>query len=95
MSLTNCKECGKEISSNAISCPGCGNLIKPLVIEQTKKKWKVVQLISVLLIIVSVFMFVVNLPNESSNAKYWWLLLVIVSFITLGIGKFGAWWNNR
>ena len=25
MALTKCKECGKEISSNAVNCPGCGN----------------------------------------------------------------------
>jgi len=29
MSLIKCSECGKEVSSKAQSCPGCGNPIKP------------------------------------------------------------------
>lgn len=28
MSLIQCSECGKQISSNAVSCPHCGNPIK-------------------------------------------------------------------
>ncbi len=28
MALVNCKECGKEVSDRAISCPNCGNPIK-------------------------------------------------------------------
>lgn len=28
MSLINCSECNKQVSSNAISCPNCGNPIK-------------------------------------------------------------------
>lgn len=27
MSLINCKECGKEVSSKARNCPGCGAII--------------------------------------------------------------------
>ena len=29
MALMKCSECGKEVSSQAQSCPGCGNPIKP------------------------------------------------------------------
>ena len=29
MALIKCSECGKEVSSKAQSCPGCGNPIKP------------------------------------------------------------------
>lgn len=28
MSLIQCSECGKQVSSNALSCPNCGNPIK-------------------------------------------------------------------
>jgi len=29
MSLINCPECGKQVSSKAPACPGCGNPISP------------------------------------------------------------------
>lgn len=34
MALINCKECGKEVSDQAESCPNCGNIIK----EKAKSK---------------------------------------------------------
>ena len=30
MALIKCSECGKDVSSNALSCPHCGNPIKPV-----------------------------------------------------------------
>lgn len=31
MALIKCSECGKEVSSNASSCPHCGNIINASV----------------------------------------------------------------
>lgn len=31
MALIKCRECGKEVSSNAASCPHCGNIINTSV----------------------------------------------------------------
>jgi uncharacterized protein (DUF983 family) len=34
MALIECKECGKQISSEARSCPSCGYEMKPHPLEQ-------------------------------------------------------------
>jgi DNA-directed RNA polymerase subunit RPC12/RpoP len=35
MALTNCSDCGREISDSAVACPGCGNPI-PIAIKASK-----------------------------------------------------------
>lgn len=35
MALINCGECGKEISDQAPSCPGCGAPLHPATVSQT------------------------------------------------------------
>ena len=29
MALVNCPECGREVSTTAVSCPGCGYVLQP------------------------------------------------------------------
>jgi uncharacterized membrane protein YvbJ len=98
MSLTNCKECGKEISSNAVSCPSCGNPISPILIEQTSKKWKKRELIFSILCAIGIIMFFTSFgfSKEFSPVKFMLgLLLGIVGAIGTMSARFGAWWNNR
>ena len=38
MALIKCHECGREISSDALACPGCGAAPKALVAQQPKSK---------------------------------------------------------
>jgi len=37
MALIKCKECNKDISSEANSCPHCGYVLKPTVVKKKKK----------------------------------------------------------
>ncbi|MGB2632042.1 MAG: zinc ribbon domain-containing protein, partial [Minisyncoccales bacterium] len=72
MALIKCSECGREISDKAETCPACGSPLqdkkiqKPVVIEQTSKSWKVIQLISGILIIVGLFMVFGNAASRGS-----------------------------
>jgi uncharacterized membrane protein YvbJ len=98
MSLTNCKECGKEISSNAVSCPSCGNTIKPTEIEQTSKKWKKRELIFSILCAIGIIMFVTSFgfSKDFKEIQFTFgLLLGIVGGIGVMSARFSAWWNNR
>ncbi len=95
MSLTNCKECGKQISDKAVSCPNCGNPIKPVVIEQTKKRWKLLMLMSVILIIISIYVFFYGMNKNNNGLIYYGIFLAFAGFIVLGVSKFGAWWSNK
>ena len=109
MPLIKSSECGKEISSNASACPFCGNPIAqknvqqspivqaPIVIEQTAKKWKLVKLISVIVIVVGFFMMANGSAQGSSGATLgaMGIMFMFIGFIGLIVGKFGAWWNHR
>jgi hypothetical protein len=44
MPLITCPECRRDISDRALSCPGCGNPMRAIVIEATAKRWKALQL---------------------------------------------------
>jgi tetratricopeptide (TPR) repeat protein len=53
MALTNCKECNKEISSEAKTCPYCG-IDNPRVYDRTKRRVGVVVLMLLIFLFVSV-----------------------------------------
>lgn len=87
MALVNCPECKKEISDNAINCPFCGYAFRAATVEQTGKIWKLVKLMSIMMLIVG-FMF--NKQNQLLSS-------VLLTFgVIFFIGSiFGKWWNNR
>lgn len=101
MALIKCAECGKEISDKAPSCPSCGNPInnklqqKPVVIEQTYKKWKVVKLVSGILIVIGIFNLFGGINNHNDPSISFGIFILFIGIIGSIIGKFGAWWNNR
>ena len=108
MALITCSECKKEVSQNAAVCPHCGNPIQginqateksPVLIEQTSKKWKKVKLIAVLMLIVGLFIWFVgfgsNKGSGTSVSESFGILIAIIGFIVLLVGKFGAWWGHR
>lgn len=110
MSLINCSECNKEISDKAEACPNCGNPIQaviieksqtaptpPVLIEQTSKKWKSVIVVATMIIIIALLMFLngVLQGGFDNPLTSWGLFLIFIGFITLMVGKFGAWWSHR
>lgn len=109
MALTKCSECGREISDKAPACPSCGNPInkqdqaqqgqqKVVVIEQTSKTWKAIQLIFGLLFWVGIFMAFSHLGSkneadiETMAMGNFFIGLGLIGWI---VGKLGAWWNHR
>lgn len=48
MALINCKECGKEISDKATSCPNCGYKLKETTAE---KELSVAKTVAIVIII--------------------------------------------
>jgi len=101
MSLIKCSECGKEVSSQAVSCPSCGNPIaakkpteasepiepaKPVEIELTGKKWKKRIAFAIVLLFVG---WAVCLKSIG-----WGLFLMFVAFVIGMSARIGAWWTN-
>lgn len=70
MALIKCKECGKEISDQATSCPNCGAKL------QTEEQKLIVIVVAIIIIIVSIyFMFkgtskLLNSDSDDSRLKY-------------------------
>lgn len=60
MAIVNCKECGKEISDMAQTCPHCGVVLKKDTFskEMTALKRIAIFLIVVLLIVTAYFWFI-------------------------------------
>lgn len=79
MALIKCEECGKEISSEAQSCPNCGNPIKPVINTSRSVPGVVIKVILTLLAI-GIFVFIIipgfcaglvmhNVNNRFEEAK--------------------------
>lgn len=56
MALIACSECGKQISTNAASCPNCGCRVKRRSVQQAKAGCMVMVIALGILIIVSMIM---------------------------------------
>lgn len=63
MALIKCRECGKEISDKAESCPNCGNILK----EKTKKVGTIVILIASSIFVV--FFFLLQMASFTPTQK--------------------------
>ena len=51
MTLINCPECKKEISDEAIKCPGCGKTVVELLYELSERKFRVRMLLVILFLV--------------------------------------------
>ena len=108
MALIKCPECECQISSNAECCPKCGYPIagggstqahggKIQTVEQTSKKYKLQQLLSSLLIIVSVIMIADSSSegaDSSSEVAVSGILGLIVGLIWFIVVRFLTWWHH-
>ncbi len=103
MALTQCPDCGREVSDEAPSCPDCGRPIAVVSdavpsprptppVEQTAKRWKKLQVIGTLEVLLALpaFFYVSN-PATRLAAGLWITALVLLGFGTLAYARFGAW----
>jgi RNA polymerase subunit RPABC4/transcription elongation factor Spt4 len=97
MPLIKCPECGKEISDQAQSCPHCGNPIKPVVIEQTGKKWKLAKVITWLIFWFGAVLILVGAGNGGFDNPLTGLgiTLAFLGFIARLVVRFGSWWSHK
>lgn len=59
MALIRCKECGREISDKAITCPSCGNPINDdTFTKEVKTSKKVAIIIITILVVVCIIGFI-------------------------------------
>ena len=92
------------LSDKALTCPHCGNPIKevkPVPIEITKKKWKKIQLLAVLIAFIGAFFLIKGFFGTFNSGKTWNItetfgfIVIIIAVIVMIVAKIGAWWDNR
>lgn len=92
MALIKCSDCQKEHSDLAQVCPNCGRparVNQPVLIEQTAKRWKDLQIIGVVLALIS-------LPLMMADAIRVLAILLAVGAIGLIIyARYQAWYHHR
>jgi DNA-directed RNA polymerase subunit RPC12/RpoP len=99
MALVKCPECGKEISTQAMSCPSCGYIINKttVTIEATSKKWKALQFFGPLAMMLGIILPVIIASTTGEigiSGWYFSLILLGGGFVAFLIGKIGAWWYH-
>jgi uncharacterized membrane protein YvbJ len=94
MSLITCRDCNSQISNKAAACPHCGRPVsdysdQSINIQKTPKKYKLIQVLSLVFLVVSLFL----LFGKSGNG-YAFLLLVFSATVGLW-AKVMIWWHAR
>ena len=103
MALVKCPECSRQVSDQATACPQCAYPIaggatagRVQTIEATGKKWKGLQLISGIVLIISIIgIFSSSGTGSDSSDSSIWGLLLLASIIIWLYARFSAWWHHR
>ncbi|MFR3182327.1 MAG: PASTA domain-containing protein [Clostridia bacterium] len=92
MALIKCKECGKEISSNATACPSCGYKN----INESEKAPFGILAICFFIPIIGIILFIINISNKPKYAKQCILagllpvIIIVVGLIVFYFIYFGT-----
>jgi len=66
---------------------------KPIQIESTAKKWKLLQLIGVVIVLAGLGSCMMSLASEQGGAGS--AVLFAIGMLFLAVGSFGAWWHHK
>lgn len=100
MSVQNCPDCGGIVSAQATACPHCGRPRneRPQLIEQTAKKWKVIQVIGVVVALCGIVFAMLGARGQNgpeATPRFW--IGLVIACIGAGVaiaGAIGAWWHH-
>jgi FtsH-binding integral membrane protein len=90
--MTSCPECGRAVSDQATSCPGCGLPFAAVTIQATARQWKALLLLGFLVFFGG--MVLAGLADERFTHAFG-EFLVIASFVMIVVSRIGAWWQNE
>lgn len=79
MALIKCKECGKEISENAVSCPNCGAKNK----NNNEEASTGLKVICFLIPLIGIIIFAINITTRPKYAKQCLLASLLPTIIAL------------
>ncbi|MBI2999132.1 MAG: zinc-ribbon domain-containing protein [Deltaproteobacteria bacterium] len=98
--LIRCPDCDREISSRAVTCPGCGAPIRSAVtIQATGRAWKATQLTGAAAAIAGITGVAIG-PTDGISFLGGFPALGLASLslftgiLVFIVGKIGAWWYH-
>ena len=92
MALITCPDCAQQVSDQAPSCPHCGRPSVATTVEATDKRWKSLQFVAVLAMIVGLLSAWIS----AGGAMVWAGAAVGLAGIGLWIyARLGVWWHHR
>lgn len=96
MALIICRECGKQISDTAETCPNCGykNFTSTVVITNPYNGKKNIVLGKIMVIVGLIFLLIGSL-NTLTALVGLGVLILIIGVIILSVGRFQHWWHWR
>lgn len=104
MPITECSDCGGQVSTQAASCPHCGAPVTgravstPLTtVQQTSKPLKRDLALSSVLLVIGLFWTIVScgaskepkLPDRIS------VIVLVIAFVWHSITRFRIWWHHK
>jgi uncharacterized membrane protein YvbJ len=107
MAMMMCSECGKDVSSKATACPGCGAPIAgsgsgtPVqTIEKTAKQLKVHQLISSIMFVGGLLWTIIAIVAINKGSGSTGSTIVPIIICALGMGwyirtRVSIWWHHE
>lgn len=102
MALIKCTECGKQISDQAASCPGCGAPVgvrkdpEPIrTIQETGKPLKKQILLSVLLCIVSMIVMIYGSVDNNGPVATFGGVAMFLSGVWFIATRIRIWWHHK
>lgn len=98
MALISCAECGRQVSSNAATCPNCGNPIaagtsipagEPVITTQaTAKKFKGHQIAGIGISFFGIFLLM-------AGAREFAVFVIAVGVCWFFGARIAAWWHHE
>lgn len=108
MALISCNECNTQVSSNAESCPKCGNpialakVVKATgnhikTVEETSKNLKLHTLLSLSTMVIGLIWLVYIKSNYQEIPSFAGIpfIMMVVSVLWYLITRIRIWWNHK
>lgn len=96
MALIKCRECGKDISNQAMACPQCGYPLRQKTLKRPEGKIQLQSILSMGLIALGLIWGVVNFIGiDQQSPSIIPLILVCAGFLWYLVNRFRIWRLNR
>jgi ribosomal protein L37E len=99
MSLIDCPECGKRVSSQAAACPACGCPLTPdgrvRTIEKTAKKYKAATALGAVLIILGLVISFATCERIGQTSGSWFgPITAFAGMLIYIVARVKTWWHH-